>query len=210
MLFARFAEDVRFYHRRRWPGRHPTALSLALMVIMSPGLGTLLTYRVTHWWVFEGGRDGRLRSAAWAISPAINALVWLTKIVCKNDILGRSQIDGGVCILDEGYITCGAASIGSGTVVGPRTTIGMRLKDGGLPMIGRNVWIGSDCIVYGSVTIGDGATLLPATVATKSVPPGAVMQGNPAKLVLRNFENRQLRERPTLDAAEALSAVRSA
>ena len=150
-----------------------------------------------------------MRRAALIIRPVVGALAWLTNIVCKNDILARSEIEGGICIVDEGNVTCGAKSIGAGTVVGSRTTIGMRLADGGLPRVGRNVWIGSDCVVYGEVVIGDGATLLPGTVATRDVPSGAVMQGNPARLVLRHFDNTQLREQSSPDLAQVFSVDRN-
>jgi acetyltransferase-like isoleucine patch superfamily enzyme len=76
-----------------------------------------------------------------------------------------------------------------------------------LPEIGPNVWIGPDCIVYGAVTIGEGATLLPGTTLTKSIPAGVVMQGNPARLVLRNFDNTVLRTQPEPDVSQQMAAA---
>jgi serine O-acetyltransferase len=96
-----------------------------------------------------------------------------------------------------------------GTVIGARTTIGMGLGDRGLPDIGRNVWIGSDCVVYGTIRIGDGATLLPGTTLSKSIPSGVVMQGNPARMALGDFDNTPLRFQPELDSAEYIAARRS-
>jgi acetyltransferase-like isoleucine patch superfamily enzyme len=78
--------------------------------------------------------------------------------------------------------------------------------DSGCPNIGRNVWIGANCVIYGAITIGDGVTLLPNTVLTKSIPAGVVMQGNPARLVLRNFDNTELRKRQDIDPVSYVNA----
>ncbi len=61
------------------------------------------------------------------------------------------------------------------------------------PNIGRNVWIGPDCIVYGNITIGDGATVLPGSVVSANVSAGSVVEGNPATKVRGNFDNIGLR-----------------
>jgi len=141
------------------------------------------------------------------IGIPLSSLEVMINILTKSDLLGRSAIEGGVCLSDHGNIICGAKKMGSGTVIGARTTIGMGLADRGLPEIGSNVWIGSDCIVYGSLTIGNGATLLPGTALTRSIPAGVVMEGNPARLVLRNFDNTALRTRPELDVEKYVAAA---
>jgi serine acetyltransferase len=202
-----FARDFQFCHLRRWPNSTPNVFSALLLLFLSKGLRTMLTYRITHWWISQRGRSRWQRVLEFPLSGMIAALVWLTKISCKNDVIGRSSIEGGVCVSDDGYITLGANSVGEGTVIGPRTTIGMRLMDGGLPTVGRNVLIADNCVIYGALTIGDGATLLPGTVLTRSVPPRVAIQGNPARVISRNFDNRKFRECEHVDweaLAEAL------
>ncbi|MGH1363402.1 MAG: acyltransferase [Calditrichia bacterium] len=54
--------------------------------------------------------------------------------------------------------------------------------------IGRDVWIGRGACLLPGITIGDGAVLGANSVVTKSVPPGAIAVGAPAK-VLR-YRNR--------------------
>lgn len=49
--------------------------------------------------------------------------------------------------------------------------------------IGRGCWIGPDAFVGASVTVGDGAVLLPRASVFRDVAPGSVMQGNPARAV---------------------------
>lgn len=49
--------------------------------------------------------------------------------------------------------------------------------------LGRNVWLGARCIVLKGVTIGDDAVVGAGSVVTKSIPPGEVWVGNPARAI---------------------------
>ena len=49
--------------------------------------------------------------------------------------------------------------------------------------IGKHCWIGCNSIVLKGVTIGDGAVVAAGSVVTKDVPPGALVGGNPAKII---------------------------
>jgi acetyltransferase-like isoleucine patch superfamily enzyme len=49
--------------------------------------------------------------------------------------------------------------------------------------VGDDVWIGIGAIVLKGATIGDGARIEPGAVVTREVPPGAVVAGNPGRLV---------------------------
>jgi len=57
------------------------------------------------------------------------------------------------------------------------------------PTVGNDVWIGSDAIIYSGVHIGDGAVVAGQSVVTKSVPPYAVVAGNPAVIKKYRFES---------------------
>lgn len=50
-------------------------------------------------------------------------------------------------------------------------------------VIGDNVWIGSRVTVLKSVVIGDGAVVAAGSVVTRSVPPGALVAGVPARVI---------------------------
>ena len=49
--------------------------------------------------------------------------------------------------------------------------------------IGNDVWVGSHVVVLDGVTVGDKAVLAAGSVVTKDVPAGAVVGGNPARLL---------------------------
>jgi acetyltransferase-like isoleucine patch superfamily enzyme len=59
--------------------------------------------------------------------------------------------------------------------------------------IGRNVWIGFDCVVLPGVAIGQGSIVGARSVVTEDVPPYTVVAGNPARIV-RQLENDEVRQ----------------
>lgn len=61
------------------------------------------------------------------------------------------------------------------------------------PTIGNDVWIGSDAVIYSGVEIGDGAVIAGQSVVTKSVPPYAIVAGNPARVVKYRFDEETIK-----------------
>lgn len=49
--------------------------------------------------------------------------------------------------------------------------------------IGDFVWLGTNVIISGNVTIGEGAIVAIGSVVVKDVPPYAIVGGNPAKVI---------------------------
>lgn len=76
-----------------------------------------------------------------------------------------------------------------GTVIGKNCMIGMRVTTGrnfpykDVPIIGDNVWIGTNSVIIGPVIIEDNVIIAPNTLVNKSVPKGAIVGGNPAKII---------------------------
>ncbi|CAH6419480.1 Acetyltransferase [uncultured virus] len=62
------------------------------------------------------------------------------------------------------------------------------------PIIGNDVWIADDVVIYSGCMIGDGAVIAGQSVVTKSVPPYAVVAGNPARIVKYRFNPETIRE----------------
>jgi Acetyltransferase (isoleucine patch superfamily) len=89
------------------------------------------------------------------------------------------DFSGGVEIGDETLISAGAVVFSHSHGLDPRS------KPTGLSkIIGRNVWLGSGCVVMQSVrSIGDNAVIAAGALVTKDVPAGAIVAGNPARLV---------------------------
>lgn len=50
-------------------------------------------------------------------------------------------------------------------------------------VIGNDVWIGSHVVILDGIRVGDKAVVAAGAVVTKDVPPGAVVGGNPAKVL---------------------------
>jgi serine acetyltransferase len=188
------AQDIVSYHQRRWPDRPIKLVSSAWLITSSPGLQLMLLHRLIHGIYTKRQADARRQWLWRALLLPLALPKWVIQVGSKSEIPNDSQIDSGVFFADQGHIIFGAKKTGSGTVIGSCVTVGISLLDSGRPEIGRNVWIGPNCIAYGAISIGDGATLLPGTVLTKSIPAGVVMQGNPARLVSRNFNNADLRQ----------------
>lgn len=56
-------------------------------------------------------------------------------------------------------------------------------------IIGHDVWVGANCLIKEGVTIGTGSVIAAHSVVTKSVPPYAIVGGNPAKFIKRRFSD---------------------
>ena len=109
---------------------------------------------------------------------------------------------GGAKIHCEGGVTIGFNSkIGEGCFI--MTTNHNYLSETRVPFdhiglmqkveIGENCWIGAKSIICPGVKIEDGAIVAMGSVVTKSVPKGAIVGGNPAKIIkhrnLETFDN---------------------
>ena len=69
--------------------------------------------------------------------------------------------------------------------------------------IGDDVWLGARVFVAAGVTIGDGCVVSAGSVVTKSLPPGSVAVGIPARIVRRRQDYAPHDEPPAAREAEA-------
>jgi putative colanic acid biosynthesis acetyltransferase WcaB len=80
--------------------------------------------------------------------------------------------------------------IGTNCTLRHCTTIGNKKRpDGsytGSPKIGNYVDIGSNVVIIGPITVGDHAVIGAGSVVVKDVPEGAVVVGNPARVIRMN------------------------
>jgi serine acetyltransferase len=193
MILAALANDVRFFHALLFPRRQPTVFSWIRVACSSRGLLVLAIHRMTYGYLQWRPVKHFQRLLKLAVSVIAFVGGYLSAVLAKNSIRNDLVLEPGVYLSNSGHIVLGARFIGTGTVIHDRVTIGMDLFDRAVPEIGRNVWIGPCSVIYGNIKVADGATILPNTVLTKSVPAGAVVQGNPARVIRRGFDNGLLR-----------------
>ena len=188
--------DARFY-RALNRVNHSGPGSLVRTMLANRGLWLLMFHRVAHFCLRRRNR----RSPVWWIARLCKSIgTCFSVLCCRSQLSEDCEIGAGAYLSNHGYLLCGAHTIGAGSLIHARCTFG-RLVDGrgeGRPSIGKNVWIGPNCIIAGELTVGDGATVLPNSVLTFSVPPGAVVKGNPARVVRTCFDNSALRRSLTI------------
>lgn len=109
--------------------------------------------------------------------------------VIKN---GHLEINGG--FINEGVeITCASKiTIGEGATIARDVVIrdydGHTIDEPDYKIaksinIGKHVWIGNRAMILKGVTIGDGAIIGAGSIVTKDVPAGAIVVGNPARVI---------------------------
>ncbi len=191
-IWRALRSDAAVYRRLRYP--HSTGAWTNVAVWLRPGgLLILFTHRLGHEVWRRRCAGSRWTLALLAMRIVYQFAAFASVIFEKADVLRSTDIQPGVYLADRGNLIIGARRIGAGTVIHHRVTIGMDTKDLVLPTVGANVWIGPDCVIYGNITIGDDATILPGTVLTKSIAAGTVVQGNPPRVVRTDFDNTPLR-----------------
>lgn len=191
-FFSRLAADARFYHSLKFPGASAGALALLATALRSRGFWILTFHRI----VYFSSQHRNLRSLVWWLARIVEIPAhYLNAVASKSELLGDCNIRGPIYLSDKGYVICGALSIGGGSLIHDHVTFGYAVAKGktGRPHVGRDVWIGPNCIIAGGLEIGDGATLLPGTYLTYSVPPRSVVRGNPGRIIREDFDNAALR-----------------
>jgi UDP-2-acetamido-3-amino-2,3-dideoxy-glucuronate N-acetyltransferase len=104
-------------------------------------------------------------------------------------IQSHTFICTGVTVGDEAFIGHGVMFINDRF---PRSTTDHGEPKGAADwscertIIGRRAAIGSNATILCGLTIGDGAMVGAGSVVTKDVPAGAVVAGNPARIISRN------------------------
>jgi serine O-acetyltransferase len=92
-------------------------------------------------------------------------------------------VQSGVYIVHGQVVIDGIVEIGSGAVIAPFVTIGLRAGELRGATIERDVSIGTGAKVIGPVRIGAGARIGANAVVVDDVPPGATVVGAPARAV---------------------------
>ena len=102
------------------------------------------------------------------------------------DIGTSTNIGPGFIIRHVGGIAInGGATIGKDVEILQGVTIGYerRGKRQGNPVIGNQVWIGSNAIVVGNIEIGNDVLIAPGAYVNFNVPDHSIVIGNPGKII---------------------------
>ena len=105
-----------------------------------------------------------------------------------------ASLGGGFYIGHVGTIYIGPTTIGANCSLSHNVTIGIGHSEGkeGLPVIGENVWIGTGSIISGAISVGNNVTVMNGSILSRSVPDGCLVGGNPARVILQNYDNTHL------------------
>jgi serine O-acetyltransferase len=115
-----------------------------------------------------------------------------------SEYLHHVHIEGadfgpGLYIGHVGTIYTGGV-IGKNCSITHNVTIGIGHSQGaeGVPSIGDNVWVGTGSVISGAITVGDGVTVSNGSMLSRSVPDRCLVAGNPARVVMRDYDNSEL------------------
>lgn len=120
---------------------------------------------------------------------------WYTYRLRKLSIITQIQIPSSVEIGDGFYIGhTGRIIINAGVKIGKNVNIATGVTIGqenrgdrqGIPTIGNQVWIGTNSVIVGGITIGDDVMIAPLTFVNFDVPEHSIVVGNPAKIISKN------------------------
>lgn len=140
--------------------------------------------RAVHLWKLRG----------WGKIPGVGLLATLfclcltkaSEVITGISLPPQCDIGEGLYIGHFGFlIVNGDTRIGRNCNLSQGVTIGAagRGEKRGCPHLGDRVFVGAHAILMGNITIGDDAAIGAGAVVTRSVPPRAVVVGNPARVL---------------------------
>jgi carbonic anhydrase/acetyltransferase-like protein (isoleucine patch superfamily) len=109
----------------------------------------------------------------------------LTPKISLHAHVSKSATIGAGSSIDVGAFLPGNVRIGNYVTVGPNVTFedsgdsGSNLEI----LVGDNVFIGAGAVICSGLTIASGSRVSPGAVVNRSVPQGAIVEGNPAQIV---------------------------
>lgn len=106
----------------------------------------------------------------------------LAMLLAQVSIGDPVVIEPGVYIIHGQFVADGLVEIGSGAVIGPFVTIGLRAGYVQGAIIERGVSIGTGAKLIGAVRIGAGAQIGANAVVVEDVPAGGTVVGVPGRV----------------------------
>lgn len=100
----------------------------------------------------------------------------------------KTKIGEGFYIGHMGRVIINSDSeLGKNVNIATGVTIGKenRGKRQGCPVIGDNVWIGTNAVIVGKINIGDDVLIAPLSFVNFDVPSHSIVMGNPGRIIRR-------------------------
>lgn len=101
-------------------------------------------------------------------------------------ISAKTSIGGGLYLGHWGTVVVNPkAVIGKNCNLAHGVTIGQtnRGEKAGVPVIGDDVWIGTNAVIVGGITIGNNVLIAPNSYVTENIPDNSIAVGNPVKVM---------------------------
>ena len=150
--------------------------------ILSQGLWASSVYRVTRW----VHHAVPFRPVRLLFTVPLTLLNKLVEVATGIYLPAGCEVGEGLYIGHFGTIILPLyGRIGKNCNVSQGVTIGLAGQGGrpSAPTIGDRVYVGPHAVVVGPITVGDDVVICAGAVVVRSVPPRAVVLGNPARVV---------------------------
>jgi serine O-acetyltransferase len=154
------------------------------------GLQALLAYRLGRWLLRSRHQYYRwpLLPFAWLLYGVLSRYV---RLAFDIHLELSADIGPGFYIGHFGALQVRSCRIGANCSVGQLSKIAPAAGGRG-PVIGERVWIGAHVQIVGAHQIGSDTTVSAGAVVLRDIPDGALCLGNPARIVMRNYDNRSI------------------
>jgi putative colanic acid biosynthesis acetyltransferase WcaB len=125
------------------------------------------------------------RSPLWPLGlPVLAVYVLLVHWLMGIELDYQTEVGPGLSLQHgTGLVVHQKARIGSGCTLRHGVTLGERVKNGPLPVLGNGVEIGANAVLLGGIVVGDRSVVGAGSVVLQDVPPCSVVAGNPAKIL---------------------------
>ncbi|MGY4829776.1 WxcM-like domain-containing protein [Sphaerotilaceae bacterium SBD11-9] len=113
-----------------------------------------------------------------------SAKVGRGSVVGPHVVVDALAVIGEHCVIESGAHVCRGTLIEDGVHIGAHVAFASAPGAAQVPaVVKQGAWIGANASIVAGVVIGAKAVVRPGTVVMRSVPPGAIVEGNPANIV---------------------------
>jgi serine O-acetyltransferase len=151
------------------------------------GLQALVAYRLGRW-LLQSRRSWVIWPLGWV---AYYALSRYARAIFDIRLHLSASIGRGLYIGHFGGIELTHCHLGAFCSIAQSVRITAEGNERG-PDVGDRVWIGAHATIQGPCTVGTGSTISAGSVVARDVPRGALCMGDPARVVMLDYDNRRL------------------